>query len=54
MLSENLNRGRALKVVSTAGPLDLEGCGPFREQYLELSHKLASDGCNAALDAILV
>jgi mannitol 2-dehydrogenase len=34
--------------------LDLEGCGPFREQYLELSHKLASDGCNAALDAILV
>jgi hypothetical protein len=34
--------------------LDLEGCGPFREQYLELSHKLASEGCNAALDAILV
>jgi hypothetical protein len=34
--------------------LDLEGCGLFREQYLELSHKLTSDGCNAALDAILV
>jgi mannitol-1-phosphate/altronate dehydrogenase len=34
--------------------LDLEGCGPFRKQYLELSRQLASDGCRAALDAILV
>ncbi len=34
--------------------LDLEGCGPFKEQYLKLSHQLAADGCRAALDAILV
>jgi hypothetical protein len=34
--------------------LDLEGCRPFREQYLELRHKLASEGCSAALDTILV
>ncbi len=34
--------------------LELEEYGPFRNQYFELTHKLASDGCNAALDAILV
>ena len=34
--------------------LDLKGCGPFKEQYLKLSHQLAADGCRAALDAILV
>lgn len=34
--------------------LDLEGRGPFKEQYLNLVTNLAADGCRAALDAIMV
>jgi mannitol 2-dehydrogenase len=34
--------------------LELEHCAPFRNRYLDLHHRLGSEGTSATLDAILV
>jgi mannitol 2-dehydrogenase len=44
----------ALLHISPFRSLELEQCAPFRDRYLDLRHRLGSEGTTATLDAILV